>query len=566
MSLVAASTIVYLVLSVPFAQGTEDERHHGPDPRVNIPDTSLRRLVEARYADDTDGMAGHFRAGARAISNIVSAQSEDQPNPAGASDMLWQWGQFLDHDISLTGHAAPPEYALIPVPRWDAQFDPHGHGAATIEFSRSLHAHDREGVRQQVNEVTGWIDASHIYGSDATRANALRAHDGSGRLQVSSGDLLPFNLYGLPNAGGPSPHLFLAGDIRANEQVGLTTLHTLFVREHNRLAELLRARYPAAGGDTIYNRARRLVRAEIQHITYNEFLPALLGREALPDYRGFRHDADGRISNAFSSAAYRFGHSMLSSRLLRLDADLEPIAAGHLPLARAFFATHEVQAHGIESVLRGLTQQRAQTADVHLVDDVRNFLFGNPGRGGFDLAALNIQRGRDHGLPSYTKMRDKLDLEEVERFSDVSSDAALVDRLQTAYVRVRDIDLWVGGLAEDPVAGSHLGELFHKIISEQFEALRDADPIWYERTLSHRERQLIEGLTLARIIRLNTAIGHELPDDVFHVAGDSESPTDRQQDSEQEQEQEEENINGLSVRDFLETILRHSSRGHGGGH
>lgn len=196
MCLVAASTMVYLVLSVPFAQATEDERHqrhHGPDPRVNVPGTTLRRLTEARYADDTDQMPGEYRAGARAISNIVSAQSEDQPNPAGASDMLWQWGQFLDHDISLTGHAVPPEHALISVPRWDAHFDPNGHGATAIEFARSLHTHDREGVRQQINQITGWIDASHIYGSDATRGDALRAHDGSGRLQVSSGDLLPFN-------------------------------------------------------------------------------------------------------------------------------------------------------------------------------------------------------------------------------------------------------------------------------------------------------------------------------------------------------------------------------------
>ena len=119
------------------------------------------------------------------------------------------------------------------------------------------------------------------------RAAALRTNDGTGRLLVSEGDLLPFNTPGLPNAGGTGPELFLAGDVRANEQVGLAALHTLFVREHNRLAQEMAANDPSLTGEEIYQEARRIVGALIQVITYNEFLPALLGPNALRPYRGY---------------------------------------------------------------------------------------------------------------------------------------------------------------------------------------------------------------------------------------------------------------------------------------
>ncbi len=107
-----------------------------------------------------------------------------------------------------------------------------------------------------------------MYGSDYERAAALRTNDGSGKLAVSAGNLLPFNESGLPNADGDSPMLFLAGDLRATEQVGLTALHTLFVREHNRLATQIGRRNRSLSGDEIYEQARQMVGAEIQAITY----------------------------------------------------------------------------------------------------------------------------------------------------------------------------------------------------------------------------------------------------------------------------------------------------------
>ena len=484
----------------------------------------LQRDLVADYGDGISSMAGPSRPNPRTISNAVSAQEGSLPNAFGASDYLWQWGQFLDHDIGLTHHAEPGEPAPIPVPLGDPSFDPFFTGRQVIPFSRSAHdpasGTGPDNPRQQINEISSFIDASNVYGSDPVRADALRKHDGSGELLTSAGGLLPFNTAGLPNAGGPGSNLFLAGDLRANEQVGLTAMHTLFVREHNRLAGIIRTLMPEWSGDRVYEAARTLVGAEIQAITFREYLPALLGPSA-PELTGrYEPDLAPEISNHFSSALYRYGHSQLSPQLLRLDENGSEIAAGHLALRDAFFNPGSLIDHGIEPVLRGLANQRAQTIDMQVIDDVRNFLFGPPGAGGFDLAALNIQRGRDHGLPSYNATRVAYGLGRADDYDDISSDPTVQVRLQNAYGagNVDDVDLWVGGLAEDPTAGSMTGPLITKALEKQFTRLRDGDRFWYRRTLPRYLVRLVDHMTLARIIRANTTI-ESIQDDVFHVPG-----------------------------------------------
>ena len=267
------------------------------DPDMGAAFTPLIRWADPEYADRVSALAGPNRPNPRVVSNAVSAQTEAMPNRRRLSDIFWQWGQFLDHDIDLTDGTEPPEPADIPVPDDDAYFDDE------IPFNRSIYdketGTDVHNPREQLNQVTAWIDASHVYGSDAGRAAALRKNDGSGQLETSDGNLLPFNTEGLPNAGGPSPWLFLAGDVRANEQIGLTAFHTLFVREHNRLASRIASRNPEMTGEEIYQEARRLVAALIQSITYNEFLPLLLGKHSLKRYKGYDPEVDGGIGKGF---------------------------------------------------------------------------------------------------------------------------------------------------------------------------------------------------------------------------------------------------------------------------
>ena len=497
------------------------------DPEMGAAHTPLLRRLPADYADGVAALAGADRPSPRAISNAVHAQLEDRPNRLGASDFLWQWGQFLDHDLDLTEGADPAEPAPIPVPTGDPFFDPDGTGTATIAFNRSIwdgaSGSDPTNPRAQINEITGWIDGSNVYGSDPVRAEALRTNDGTGRLATSEGDLLPFNTAGLPNAGGSDATLFLAGDPRANEQVGLLAMHTLFVREHNRIVERLAERHPEWTGDVLYRKARQRVIALLQVITFREFLPALLGPRALSRYEGYDDQVDARIANAFSTAAYRFGHSALSPTLLRLDASGAEIPSGHLSLRDAFFRPDRlVTEGGIDPILRGLAAQTCQAIDAHVIDDVRNFLFGPPGAGGFDLPSLNIQRGRDHGLPSYNDAREALGFTRAASFDEINPDPAIASALASVYDTADDVDLWTGGLAEAPLEDGHLGETFAAIVLEQFEALRDGDRFWYTRVLTPQEIERVESTRLSDVIRANTGIGAELPADVFRTSTEAE--------------------------------------------
>jgi hypothetical protein len=482
-------------------------------------ETPLARLAGHMYGDFVSSPSGANRPSAREISNAVSDQTVTGLNSDGLSDFVWLWGQFVDHDIDLTGSASPSEPFNIAVPRGDRFFDPANTGSQTIGLSRSAwkpgSGTSRSNPRRQMNEITSWIDASNVYGSDDTRAAALRAS--RGRLRTSRGKLLPKNTAGLPNAGGTSASLYLAGDVRANEQVGLTAVHTLWVREHNRIAKRVRANNPGMSSQEIYQRARAKVGALIQAITYNEFLPALLGPRALRPYRGFDAKGDASVAQEFSTAAYRFGHSMVSPQILRLRASGRTVPQGNLSLRDAFFNPSALRETGLDPVFRGMAAQRARQIDPMIIDELRNFLFGPPGAGGFDLGSLNIQRGRDHGLASYYDSRIIFGLKPPRTFADITSNTQLAARLEEVYGNVRDVDLWVGGLAEDHVAGSQLGPLFHAIVKGQFERLRDCDRYWYERVFSGGELDEIRHTTLADVIRRNTRIRNELPDDVFRV-------------------------------------------------
>lgn len=478
----------------------------------------LRRQMAEDYADDVSAMV--VRENPRVVSNVVAAQTEDIFAPGGESDYIWQWGQFVDHDIDLTPTIS--ESANIPIPP-DDEFFPTGSGMGMgmgggnfIPFNRSMYdtttGTDTANPRQQVNFITSYIDASNVYGSSAIVAAAVRANDGTGRLMTSGDNLLPLD------GAGP---MFLAGDVRANEQIALTAMHTLFMREHNRLADLIAQQSPGLAGndEEIYQRARRIVGALMQKITYEEFLPALLGEGALDPYAGYDSSADASIMNVFSTSAFRFGHSLLSPTLQRFGSDGLVIPGGHVPLRLAFFAPQWIHADGIEPILRGLAAQQSQNVDVFIIDDVRNFLFGSPaGAVGLDLASLNIQRGRDHGIPTYIAARAEMGLSPAGSFAAVSSDPAIQARLAAAYATVNDIDAWVGGLAEDHVPGALVGELNFTVLKLQFEALRDGDRFWYQIALPASELAMVENTTLADVIIRNTDIKNkELQKDVFYV-------------------------------------------------
>ena len=398
-------------------------------------DSPLKRMVPPAYEDHISSLARQDVAGPREISNAVSNQHGNIPNSLNLTDMFWQWGQFVDHDLDMTKSQLPEIEALIPVPTGDPYFDPNSTGTQTIYFLRSASAGQSGflSARQQRNSITAWLDGSNVYGSSKKTADSLRSFLG-GQMLTSGEQMLPRD---------GNSDMFIAGDERCNEQSGLICMHTLFVREHNRIAARLANEFPAGSDEELYQNARKEVIAILQSITYNEFLPLLLGPSPLSEYEGYDSQVCPDIANVFSTSAYRFGHSMLNSNLLRLDNEGNVIPEGNLPLGLSFFNPNVVGDLGIEPYLKGLITQIAQKRDTRVIGSVRNFLFGQPGSGGFDLAALNIQRGRDHGLPDYNTIRAGYDLPRVTSFAEITSDVQLQNDLQSVYDNVDEIDPWI---------------------------------------------------------------------------------------------------------------------------
>lgn len=481
--------------------GTGNNLAHTDWGSANI---AFLRTAAADYEDGISSPAGADRPDARTISNAIVAQPDDTPtNDRLMSNFIYAWGQFIDHDLDLTLSAQPAEAFNIPIPAGDPFFDPAGTGTQFIPLNRSAYdpATGITTPREQLNSITAWLDGSMIYGSSEATANSLRTFSG-GKLKTSDGDLLP-----LVNGA------FVAGDIRVNENPELTSLHVLFLREHNRQADKIAAANPSLTDEQVFQKARRVVIAELQAITFNEFLPALLGPTAPRPFAGYNPNVNPGIANEFSTAAFRIGHTLVGDDIEFLDNDgheLRPPIA----LKDAFFNPSVVQENGIDGMLKYLASDHAEEVDTHIVEGLRNFLFGAPGAGGLDLASLNIQRGRDHGLADYNSVRAAYGLPRVTSFDQITPDKAVQVALRQTYGDVNNIDLWIGGLAEKHLPGASVGPTFARIISDQFARLRAGDRFWYQNVFTGPELDKLEHTTLAGIIRANTSLTN-LQDNVF---------------------------------------------------
>ncbi len=451
--------------------------------------SDLLRLGQDGRGPDGE-IAGADRPGPREISNaVVQQHGADVPNAKGASDFLWMWGQFLDHDLGLT-EAGTTEPASIGVPADDPVFAP----GTTIPFVRA-----EPTETGYANQITALIDASMIYGSTEQTLQAMRA-DG-GKLVMTEDALLKFEGTNV-----------LTGDTRAAENVALMSMHTLFTREHNRMVDELAVRDPSLTDDELFHAARARIETLVQAVTYNEFLPILLGEGALGDYAGYDPTVNPQISLEFSTAVFRMGHTLLSSNLQLVAENGE--SEGALSLREAFFTPSFVNENGIEDILRGGATQTAQEFDPMIVEDVRSFLFGAPG-GGLDLAAVNIQRGRDLGVPSYNELREAVGLEKVTSFDQITADTDLADRLEAIYGDVDLVDAWVGGLAEDHIPDGMVGETFAAVMIDQFTRLRAGDMFWSQGLgFSEEELDHLWNTRLSDIIVRNSAVD-DIQTDVF---------------------------------------------------
>ncbi|XP_047476099.1 LOW QUALITY PROTEIN: peroxidasin homolog [Penaeus chinensis] len=487
-----------------------------------------------------DSMRGAGRTGARALPSprAVSTMlqgAEKRPPLPHVTLMVMQWGQFLDHDLVHTPESAgaiennktmpltcckdgKPYHDLYNAPKdckpIDVSDDPlfgHYYNRTCMRFVRSLVASRGclFGPREQFNQITAYIDASAVYGSRIDIAGNLRTFR-AGRLVMTqgegrgSGHLLP-----QAKCGHSDGFCFKAGDDRVNEQPGLTSMHTLWLRVHNHLARQLASFNPHWDDETIYQESRRVVSALVQQVTYREFLPVILGESRMLEYDlwlkqsgysdSYDPQVDASIANVFATAAYRFGHSLVN--------DILKSAGETVPLLDNFMDPHLLleKKTTTSALLEGLATSRSQALDSYLVPTLTNKLFASPHEPlGLDLMALNIQRGRDHGLPPYNDWRKACRLPPVTNFYELATVMApeVAEGFKSVYQNVSEIDVFPAGLAEHAVPGGLLGPTFSCIIGQQFASLRQGDRFWYE---NRRQPKPFTAEQLASIRKLSLA-------------------------------------------------------------
>eukprot|EP00057_Strongylocentrotus_purpuratus_P032307 XP_787204.3 PREDICTED: myeloperoxidase [Strongylocentrotus purpuratus] len=540
----------------------------------------LVRWLPANYSGHGSFLPRNYHSSPREESTSFADADDGSKDKAqsGVSILIMHWGQFTDHDITHTPAAHEPcDCGTLNSSCFPLQVpgnDPVFKDRVCFEVPRTLaHCGDSK-AREQFNEITAMIDASNVYGSTEGEVEYLRFRSvpgltkkelaiGSGRLRVQEfpedenrGALLPHHQEESGNCFGEDKKLGIvcgeAGDFRANEQPGLTSLHTIFVRLHNEIAEGLKSRNPgwARNSDRVFEEARKIVGATMQAITYNEYLPTLLGKAEYKKYIGLRYSGydssiNPSISNVFATSGFRQGHSAVDDSLYRyqVNAEGDDIPLEPLPIAKAFFNAfymYDVANGGIDGFMQGMIRQTARKIDRFFSQTLLNQLFVNPDESddatGLDLLSLNILRGRDNGIQPYYRWRKYCGLSPITKWSDLKKimTADTIAKLKKTYrnenADVQLIDPFVGFVAEKPAnKDGTLGPTLSCIIGRQFKSLREGDRFFYlnpkgPQAFTKAQRDVIDKMTMARVLCQTLDNPVTFQKNVFKLADHSTNP------------------------------------------
>ncbi|XP_021378191.1 myeloperoxidase-like [Mizuhopecten yessoensis] len=503
-------------------------------PKWGSTGTPQVRLLNAEYEDGIGGVRttgkNHFNLPSpRTVSRTVLRNESDlqTPDDPTRSVMVTVWGQFLDHDLtetpmtkgrngtnvgccslSSTERAMRTQCATIEIEPGDPVYT-----RDCMDLVRSLPIRENPclpGVREQVNAITSFVDGSQVYGSEEALAQELRAGT-DGLMKVEGDNLLPANDKSTCLLRNVNDHCQLAGDVRVNENPHLGAIHIAFVRYHNILAKRFKA-LGLADDEEIYQRTRKIIGAIMQHVTYAVWLPDVIGDNAmrrfqltLDDTDPYEKDVDPSGINEFSTAAMRYGHTLVSQNLLQLNEGFM-ITNDSDRLDNHFFRPDIISdSTQLQNLARWMVSLSCKKRDAFFVQSIHENLFVQKVGDGLDLSSLNIQRGREHGLPGYTKYRRLCGLRVPTSFSKLRDHTPWFrTKLKEVYKDVEDIDLFVGAMTENSVDDAHISSTFACLLGLQFRALKRGDRFWFERPLpqgmSQAQRDNIKSLPLAKIM------------------------------------------------------------------
>jgi hypothetical protein len=481
-ALIAAGTVLAVVPSASASLPFTVESLDGGGNNVNNPtwgqsNQPYARVGTAHYADGVGTPVNGPNA--RAASNrIISDIHQNIFSERRVTQWGWAWGQFLDHTFGLRADSGATATAFnIPFNAADPQ-EAFSSNLGVIPVNRSAAAPgtgtSTANPRQQTNTLPSYIGGNPVYGATAARLDWLRDGSNDGNPTNNQATLMLPNGY-LPNKsarGNPAtaPAVDIngrlaanpnnaaeAGDFRVNENIGLTATHTLFAREHNRIVGLLPN---TLSQEDKFQIARRVVIAEEQYITYQEFLPAM--GVALPRYTGYKTNINTNLSNEFATVGYR-AHSQIHGEI-EIEQPLGTYTAAQLssfvaqglevenpspenssevaiavPLNVMFFNPELLKQLGEGPVLQALGAESQYNNDEQIDDALRSILFDVPVSSNpdcldgptqptcfnvvNDLGAIDIQRGRDHGTGTYNQIRAAYGLPAVTSFTQITGEA-----------------------------------------------------------------------------------------------------------------------------------------------
>ncbi|KAG8225393.1 hypothetical protein J437_LFUL004593 [Ladona fulva] len=526
-------------------------------PELGAVDTPLLRRIPANYSDGVYQPCVSGRPNPLNLSEFLMKGDSGSSSITGKNALLVFFGQQVVEEIlDAQRPACPPEYFNIEIPKQHPYYlSAPRHSEMPVLRTRYDYTtgFSPNNPRQQLNEITPFIDGGLVYGTSKAWSDQLR--------RDANGDLVPHGLLASSHAG-------LFPEYNAEGRLPLANppppfYHESFVKAHQ-TAPVSR-----------FFKARKWVIATQQHITVNNWLPEWLGRK-LPEYEGYNPYIDPQIEQLFQSAAMRFGHTLVPSgvylrdygrngcdisvkgwngssvrtcnifwrpqiisQLGKLYNSIDDVdvwvggllethkGPGELFTAiildqfkrirdgdRFWYANRKNGATefvDIDRLLMGMAIQPAEREDNVIVEDLRGRVFGPLEFSRRDLMALNIQRGRDHGIPDYNTARASFGLKRVETFEELGKyHPEIISQLGKLYNSIDDVDVWVGGLLETHKGP---GELFTAIILDQFKRIRDGDRFWYANRknglFSEKEIKRIEELTIYDIIMAVTKMAKD---------------------------------------------------------
>lgn len=396
------------------------------------------------------------------------------------TDLFTYFAQFVDHDLVRFAKPGSTAQSLpIEVPNNDDDFT-----RSHLPFRRLATVETPDGPSPK-NLLSSFLDASAVYGTSESRLEDLRNNSDSCCLRTGPDNFLPQRVSGV----------FLAGDTRVNENTILAAMHTLWMREHNSLCGELAAAFPRWDGKERFNMARKILGALLQAVTYNEWLPPMIGESAMPEYSSFNASVDPRISLLFAGASFRVGHILVNDVIVTRNIDGNEQRLG---IEKTLFAPRLLETLGMTDVFRGAITNRAKKLDLHVVHALRSLLITAKDGDRLDLASINIQRGRDLQLPSYNDARSHYGLAPAKTFADITDNINVETTLRMLYGHVDNVEAWVGGLAEAPQNGMVMGPLFTASWVDDFRRIRDGDSFFYRRPGLFDE-EVVEGIPILKL-------------------------------------------------------------------